>query len=64
MMPPAPTLTVISLMGGIKPSVMALMASTGAFDHVPGYAIFADTRREPPGLYEHVHRPKRYPDCL
>ena len=57
-----PTLPVISLGGGVQSSVMALMASQsllptgadGAFDCVPGYAIFADTHWEPPSVYEHI----------
>ena len=57
-----PTLTVISLGGGVQSSVMALMASRslsptgsgGAFDRVPDCAVFADTRWEPPSVYEHV----------
>ena len=50
----APTLTVISLGGGVQSSVMALMAAQGAFDRVPDCAIFADTRWEPPSVYEHL----------
>lgn len=53
-MPSPRTLTVISLGGGVQSSVMALMASEGAFDRVPDCAIFADTRWEPPSIYEHV----------
>ena len=49
-----PSLTVISLGGGVQSSVMALMASGGAFDRVPDCAIFADTRWEPPSVYEHL----------
>ena len=49
-----PTLTVLSLGGGVQSSVMALMADKGAFDRVPDCAIFADTHWEPPGVYEHV----------
>ena len=57
-----PTLTVLSLGGGVQSSVMALMAgeslpptgSGGAFDRVPDCAIFADTRWEPPSVYEHL----------
>ena len=49
-----PTLTVLSLGGGVQSSVMALMASRGAFDRVPDCAIFADTRWEPPSVYEHL----------
>ena len=49
-----PTLTVISLGGGVQSSVMALMASEDAFDRVPDCAVFADTRWEPPSVYEHV----------
>ena len=41
-MPAPPTLTVISLGGGVQPSVMALMASQGAFDRTPDCATFAD----------------------
>ena len=43
-MPAPPTLTVISLGGGVQPSVMALMASQGAFDRTPDCATFADGR--------------------
>ena len=53
-MPAPPTLTVISLGGGVQSSVMALIASQGAFDRVPDCAIFADTRWEPPSVYEHL----------
>ncbi len=48
------SLTVISLGGGVQSSVMALMASQGAFDAIPDCAIFADTHWEPPGLYTHL----------
>ena len=56
------SLTIMSLGGGVQSSVMALMASQslpptgsgGAFDLVPDCAIFADTRWEPPSVYEHV----------
>ena len=48
------SLTVISLGGGVQSSVMALMASEGAFDRIPDCAIFADTRWEPPSIYEHL----------
>ena len=50
----SPTLTVISLGGGVQSTVMALMASKGAFDRIPDCAIFADTRWEPPSIYEHL----------
>ena len=49
-----PSLTVISLGGGVQSSVMALMASAGAFDRVSDCAVFADTRWEPPSVYEHI----------
>ena len=49
-----PTLTVLSLGGGVQSSVMALMASQGAFDRIPDCAIFADTHWEPPSVYEHI----------
>ena len=57
-----PTLTVLSLGGGVQSSVMALMAgeslpptgSGGAFGRVPDCALFADTRWEPPSVYEHL----------
>ena len=48
------SLTVISLGGGVQSSVMALMASQGAFDAIPNCAIFADTHWEPPSLYTHL----------
>ena len=47
-------LTVISLGGGVQSSVMALMASEGAFDRVPDCAVFADTHWEPPSIYSHL----------
>ena len=50
----SPTLTVLSLGGGVQSSVMALMASAGDFDRIPDCAIFADTRWEPPSVYEHL----------
>ena len=49
-----PILTVLSLGGGVQSSVMALMASQGAFDRIPDCAIFADTHWEPPSVYEHI----------
>ena len=49
-----PALTVISLGGGVQSSVMSLMASQGAFGRIPDCAIFADTRWEPPSVYEHI----------
>ena len=48
-----PTLTVLSLGGGVQSSVMALMAEEGAFDRTPDCAVFADTRWERPSVYEH-----------
>ena len=53
-MRPEPSLTVISLGGGVQSTVMALMASRGAFDRVPDCAVFADTHWEPPSIYEHL----------
>ena len=50
----SPRFTVISLGGGVQSSVMALMANEGAFDRIPDCAIFADTRWEPPSIYEHL----------
>ena len=50
----SPTLTGISLGGDVQSSVMALMASEGAFDRVPDCAIFADTRWEPPSVYDRI----------
>ena len=47
-------LAVISLGGGVQSSVMALMASEGAFDRVPDCAVFADTHWEPPSIYAHL----------
>ena len=63
-MKPEPSLTVISLGGGVQSSVMALMANEGAFDRIPDCAIFADTRWEPPSIYEHLgvaERPAELP---
>ena len=53
-MRPPRSLTVISLGGGVQSSVMALMASGGAFDSVPDCAVFADTHWEPPSIYTHL----------
>ena len=53
-MQPTHSLTVISLGGGVQSSVMALMASQGAFDAIPDCAIFADTHWVPPSLYTHL----------
>ena len=53
-MRPEPSLTVISLGGGVQSSVMALMADAGAFDRAPDCAVFADTRWEPPTIYSHL----------
>ena len=53
-MQPTQSLTVISLGGGVQSSVMALMASGGAFGQLPDCAIFADTHWEPPSLYTHL----------
>ena len=53
-MSPHPTLTVISLGGGVQSSVMALMATEGSFGRMPDCAIFADTRWELPSVYEHI----------
>ena len=58
-----PMLTVLSLGGGVQSSVMALMAGEGAFDSTPDCAIFADTRWEPPGVYEHLQCPKDRLSC-
>ena len=49
-----PSLTVISLGGGVQSSVMALMAGEGAFDRIPDCAIFANTHWEPPSVYDHL----------
>ena len=49
-----PTFTVISLGWEVQPSVMALMASQGAFGRAPDCAIFADTRWLPPSVYERL----------
>ncbi len=50
----APSLTVISLGGGVQSTVMALMAGEGLFGRAPDCAIFADTKWEPPSLYDHL----------
>ncbi len=48
------SLTVISLGGGVQSSVMALMASGGAFGQLPDCAIFAATHWESPTIYTHL----------
>ncbi len=57
-MKPEPSLTVISLGGGVQSSVMALMANEKEFGRLPDCAIFADTRWEPPSIYEHLTWPR------
>ena len=47
-MPSHPTLTVITLGGGVQSSVSALVASRGEYDRVPGCAIFADSHGAAP----------------
>lgn len=49
-----PSLTVLSLSGGVQSSVMALMVGERAFDRTSDCAIFADTLWEPPIVYEHI----------
>ena len=49
-----PSLTVLSLGGGVQSSVMALMAGERAFDRTPDCAILADSLWEPPIVYEHI----------
>ena len=44
----------IGLGEGVQPAVMALMAGKRAFERLPDCAIFADTRWEPPSVYEHL----------
>lgn len=44
----------ISLGAGVQSSALLLMAAEGEFGAVPKLAIFADTMREPDGVYEHL----------
>ncbi len=53
-MPSHPTLTVLSLGGGVHSSVKEPIAGEGTFDRVPDSSIFADTHWEPPSVYEHL----------
>ena len=53
-MKPEPPLIVINLGGDVQSSVMALMANEGEFGRLRDCAIFADTRWEPPSIYEHL----------
>ena len=43
---------VLSLGGGVQSTVMCLMAEAGKFGNRPDYAIFADTKWEPQGVYD------------
>ena len=45
---------VISLGAGVQSSTMALMAAHGELTPRPAYAIFADTKFEPEGVYKHL----------
>ena len=49
-----PDLTVVSLGGGIQSTALCLMAERGMFHAKPDVAIFADTKWEPPHVYETV----------
>ena len=49
-----PTFTAVSLGGGIQSSVTVLMASEGEVDAMPDCAVFADTRWEPPSVYDRL----------
>lgn len=48
------TYSIISLGGGVQSTVMALMAAQHELEPMPAAAIFADTKWEPPALYEHL----------
>lgn len=45
-------ITVLSLGAGVQSSTLALMAAKGEFTPMPHAAIFADTKVEPPSVYE------------
>lgn len=45
-------INIISLGAGVQSSTMALMAAAGEITPMPACAIFADTRAEPPEVYE------------
>ena len=47
-------LNIISLGAGVQSSTMALMAAHGELTPRPAYAIFADTKFEPEGVYKHL----------
>lgn len=45
----------LSLGAGVQSTTLALMAAAGDLDRLDG-AIFADTRWEPPRVYQHLDR--------
>jgi hypothetical protein len=45
---------VVSLGAGVQSSAMLLMAAEGRFGTVPELAVFADTKREPQEVYDHL----------
>jgi len=47
-------LRIISLGAGVQSSAMYRMAALGEFDHMPDYAVFADTQQEPYWVYENL----------
>ncbi len=49
-------LRIISLGAGVQSTAMYLMALDGELTPKPDYAIFADTQREPPWVYENLWR--------
>ena len=49
------TITILSLGAGVQSTALALMAERGMIE-MPVAAIFADTKDEPPAIYEHVER--------
>lgn len=50
-----PTLRILSLGAGVQSSVMALMVARGELGPMPDAMIFADTKFEPLGVYEHLN---------
>jgi hypothetical protein len=49
-------LTILSLGAGVQSTTLYWMACEGEFENVPDYAIFADTQREPPWVYDALER--------
>ena len=55
----AGTIRVLSLGAGVQSTALAYLFQQGKIERPPAFAVFADTQREPPAVYENLARIKR-----